>query len=114
VLIRLFPTITIAQNLSAAEGSNPFRQSSSHHHDHDDENRLGAFKERLDVDKHAHSDEEKRDENGISHELHPVHQWSAVWYVSVEHQSRKESSQDPFQPAQVGNGRAKHHGSEYE
>ena len=51
---------------------------------------------RLDIDDHAHADEEIRHKEGIAYEIDVVHQWSGGRNLAVERQSDQECAQDTF------------------
>ena len=62
------------------------------------------MEEQPQVDEHAYTDEEVRDEDGVARELQPVHQRRYMGDVAVHDESCKEGAYDAFQSHRLAEG----------
>lgn len=63
---------------------------------------MTALEEQVDIDEHAYSYQEIRDEKGIADKLQAVHERRYVGNVSVEDESGKESSEHALDAYYLG------------
>ena len=63
---------------------------------------MTALEEQVDIDEHAYSYQEIRDEKGIADELQTVHERRYVGNVSVEDESGKECSEHALDAYYLG------------
>ena len=65
-------------------------------------------KEATHIDEHTHTDKEIGDEEGIAHKLDAVHQRRHTRNISIEHQTRKEGTEESLEPCQLRHGGTQH------
>ena len=65
-------------------------------------NDIPTGKEQANVDEHAYANEEVGDKQCVANELDAVHQRRELWDVAVEDEAGEESTEDAFQPDELG------------
>ena len=91
-----------AESLLGEPRRDEFRRGDEHDHDGRHLDALPVAEEGAVVDEHAHADQEKGNEDGVSDELDAVHQRRGAGDQAVEGQSREERADNRLQTRQLG------------
>ncbi len=93
---------------------NPFAGGCHDGHYYRHFQRFSACEEAADVNDHAYSDQEVRDEEGVADKFQTVHQGGHVRHEAVQHQSGEECAEDTFHPHKLHQSAAEKHHREHE